>query len=236
MADGPNLDAIAAAARAQSSRGPTPKKQAPQVPAPRPPAAPPAPPLSRNTRVLPAVRRGALLKHSGAHLVVGVGLWILTPIVASFGTLALGDRLQRIVFFGAETGSTSGDGPWTLYELLGKILLASWLLSIVILQALPVSADDDGVDTWGIVGGLAGFAGFSYQLYAETVSASSWILVPTGWVVGLIVGSLVSRRKQHQLAVARVVAVFVLIGLCAALASIIMGIRLPVAPLLLGPP
>jgi len=236
MADGPNLDAIAAAARAQSSRGPAPKEHSLQAPAPCTPVAPPAPPLGRNTRVLPTVRRGAVLKHSAAHLVAGLGLWMLTPIVASFGTLALGDRLQQVVFFGAETGSTSGDGPWTLYQLLGKILLASWALSIIILQALPVSAGDDGVDTWGVVGGFAGFAGFAYQLYAETVSASSWILVPTGWVAGLIVGSLVSRHKQHQPTLARVVGIFLLVALCAAFASVIMGIRLPVVPLLLGPP
>jgi hypothetical protein len=164
-----------------------------------------------------------------------LGLWILTPIVASFGTLALGNRLQRIVFFSAETGNIAGDGPWTLYAFLGKLLIVAWLLSIVVLQALPVSADGDG-DTGGVIGGFAGFAGFCFQLYTGTVSAPSWILVPTGWLAGLIIGSLINRKRCDQSPLARGLALLLALGLCVTLGATIMGVPLPATLLSLGPP
>lgn len=145
------------------------------------------------SKAAPEPRRRALVARSGTHLIIGLALWVVTPIAASFGTVLLGDRLRPIVFFGDETGSTTGDGPWELYKLLGIILFISWLLSIAISKALPDSSYQGSADGWGIIGGLVGFGWFCYQLYAATASPPSWILVPAGWLVGLMAGSMIGR-------------------------------------------
>ncbi len=125
----------------------------------------------------------------GQFALVLAGLWLFTPVVASFGTLVLGDRLMNVVFMNGETGSTAGDGPGTLYGMLGRAVVAVWLVCLI--ARLLVQRKSNRYDPFsvGCAGASVGLLCFMYQLYQESLKPESWYLVPFGFAVGYVLAA-----------------------------------------------
>lgn len=113
----------------------------------------------------------------------------LTPVAASFATIAPGlGNIKPVVFFSGETGSTTGDGPWTLYSILlwcvGGCLVVAFLSDIVL---------GSGPSTWpertAVTGALIGLAVFCYQWYLGTLQWYSWNFAPVLGTAGYVLAS-----------------------------------------------
>lgn len=116
-------------------------------------------------------------------------IWALTPVVASFGTIAFGDRLNSAVFMNGETGSTSGDGPWTLYGMLFRAGVGVWLACLA--ARLVIERKSSRVEPFfvGAVGAGIGLLYFLYQLVQDSLTPESWYWAPAGFAAGYVVAA-----------------------------------------------
>ncbi len=148
--------------------------------------------LSREARQQPAKDGSSVVVPTAlGHGAMGLALLIFTPIVASFA-IAFGWRaLARVVFFGSETGATSGAGPWSLYTALGIYLLVAWLAVVVI---TAVSGEPPA--KLAMVGGALGLAFFVWQVVSLTGSLSSWMFPIVGYCLGHVADVLKAKARK----------------------------------------
>lgn len=128
----------------------------------------------------------------------------LTPVAASFATITPGlGNIKPVVFFVGETGSTTGDGPWTLYSILlwcvGGCLVVAFLSDIVL---------GSGPSSWpermAVAGALIGLAVFCYQWYLGTLQWFSWNFAPVLGTAGYVLASgFAGTRARRARAQAR---------------------------------
>jgi len=149
----------------------------------RPPARPAVRPASKGARysIWPDVRTYFL----------GLGpltvIWLLTPVVGSFASL-LSPQIRSIVFFQTETGSTTGDGPWTLYRWLLIVLAVAWFLSLIVRLALGPHATPRArlVNGFSSTGMILGLGVVVVQVIQNWQSPMTWACVPLGFILGQI--------------------------------------------------
>ena len=163
------------------------------------PASPQLSPQVRKAKRIPL--RTTVSDFFGFGVALAV-VWVLTPVVASFGTLAFGDRLSDIVFMNGETGSTSGDGPETLYGMLARAMIGVWLACLA--ARLVIERKSNRVEPFfvgAVVAGI-GLLYFLYQLVQESLTPDSWYWAPIGFAAGYVAASGVTLwhgSRGHQL-------------------------------------
>lgn len=176
---------------AQARRTPAPTQVAlPPVRAPRAPRAaarqprpvpqvqvnasppPTAPPLVRRTSRRDA--KGSWVAFA-KMVAAAVPIWLLTPVVGSFGTLVL-PGLSTAVFAPSENmGRTAGDSPETLYIHLAWVLGALCVAILVINLVFGLRARHQWLVT---LAGIGGFAGFVWQVMSKGGELWHWDILP----------------------------------------------------------
>lgn len=124
----------------------------------------------------------------------------LTPVAASFATIVpVLASIKPVVFFAGETGSTTGDGPWTLYSIL------VWCVGVCLVVALVSDAAFGiGSPQWQgrlvFPGALIGLGIFCYQWYDNSLQWYSWNFAPLLLTAGYVAAGLISgeRMRRHR--------------------------------------
>lgn len=123
------------------------------------------------------VQRRAFLRRvrgDAVALVFGcVPLWVLTPVVGSILTI-VSDNITKAVFLSGDTGATSGSGPFTLYGLLAKVLIAMIVCLVVLAFVFPYPDGEEIISNAGVGGFALGTLLLFYQALAGSGSATSW--------------------------------------------------------------
>lgn len=131
------------------------------------------------------------------RIIAPLAIWLLPvaliPVVFSFVSLA-SEKVSAIVFAGYESGSTGGDGPWTLYVLLfwGAVVSSAYL------TVLSVMCNLDGgewTDTlfFAVGGVIVGFCVLVVTLFMGNPDYRVWLLLPIG---ACVVATVKVARKR----------------------------------------
>lgn len=130
----------------------------------------------------------------GKMLGAFVPLWLLTPVVASFGTLAI-HSLSTAVFAASENnGRTAGDGPVTLYVHLAWVLGLTCAFVLLLNLALGVT---DGKNGWlPTLFSVAGIVAFFWLVMTRGGALWMWDVAPAAGVLGYLLAQIVTRTQR----------------------------------------
>lgn len=133
-------------------------------------------------------------KAFGVMVALAFPLWLLTPVVASFGSLMI-PGLSAAVFASNENGGrTAADSPMALYGHL------AWLLGITcvmtLLMNLLLGLADERLTWLPIVFVLGGLVGFFWLVSAHGGQLWMWDVPPASGFVGYILAQLLTRIRE----------------------------------------
>lgn len=136
----------------------------------------------------------AALLLSLKTLGVSLGVWIMTPVVASFASLVLPHLMTAIFVAGDNDGRSTGNTPYTLYGYLALILslLNLFVLSTNLLFGMRWSLR--GAPWMGTAFGVACFVALLAQ---QPGGFWLWTIAPTCGFVGLLVAQVFTTITQR---------------------------------------
>lgn len=134
------------------------------------------------------------VKQVGVSAVV----WILTPVVASFGTFVMPNLMTAVFVPSENNGRSAGDGPITLYIHLAWLLggLAVFVLLANLVFGLGLSF------TWiPVLAGFGGVVAFFWQVISNGGALWMWDIAPAaiaaGYLLAQIFTSLAARIRAR---------------------------------------
>lgn len=127
----------------------------------------------------------------GIMLGVSGPLWLLTPVMASFGTFVI-PGLKTAVFAASENnGRSAGDGPATLYGHLALVLTLT--CAVVLVLNLIIGTADERFVWLPILFTVGGIIGFFWLVISRSGELWMWNLAPASGVVGYMLAQLSTR-------------------------------------------
>lgn len=147
-------------------------------------------PRSRTCRHDP---RSAILLAS-KMIVVSLGVWIMTPVVASFATLVLPHLMTAIFVAGDNKGRSTGNTPYTLYGFLALILV---LLNLFVLSTNLLFGMRWLLRGAPWIGTAIGVACFTLLLAQQPGGFWMWPIGPACGFLGLLIAQVFTTITQR---------------------------------------
>lgn len=127
------------------------------------------------------------------RLIFCLPLWLFTPALASFGTLAI-PTLKGAVFVGSETGATADSGPMTLYLNLGFALGIFLLMTLLFELVFGPPKESIGLALM-LSGVFVGTVYFVSTLFTGSTGMGTWYVAPLLACLGLAIAVLFSGLR-----------------------------------------
>ena len=128
-----------------------------------------------------------------------MAIWVpavaFIPVVFSFVSL-VSEKVSAIVFAGYESGTTSGDGPWSLYLLLfwGAVTSSAYLAVLSVVCNLDGAEWTDTL-SYAVSGVIVGFSVLVIALFVGEPDYKVWLLLPCG---ACVVATYKVMRKRFS--------------------------------------